>query len=175
MILILKKYITHLDVLEEFKRQFEIHKNQPALRKEAPPWTFNPNAVFGRLNAFLKRLSDIEWLFDTVLEFSKLEKIEVGGVMGRSLSTRIVGVFKDFQQLFAAFSTRATDVLEPDDESFVQDCQKFSESIVDLDSKLAAILCQGFDDCANLESAFKVRVTIEKLFVHYLLHITKRS
>ncbi|XP_058791425.1 dynein beta chain, ciliary [Phymastichus coffea] len=144
------------DVLREFKYQFEHHKNMPALRKEAPPWTFNPNAVFGRLNAFLKRLSDIEWLFDTVLEFSKLEKIEIGGVMGRSLSTRITGVYKEFQQLFAAFSTRGNDVLEPDDETFVQDCKKFSEAIVDLDSKLAAILCQAFDDCANLESTFKL-------------------
>ena len=145
------------DVLEEFKRQFDIQKNMPALRKEVPPWTFNPNAVFGRLNAFLKRLTDIEWLFDTVLEFSKLEKIEVGGIMGRSLSTRVVAVYKEFQQLFTAFSTRANDVLEPDDESFVQDCEKFNESIVDLDSKLAAILCQAFDDCSNLESTFKVK------------------
>ncbi|OXU27164.1 hypothetical protein TSAR_014516 [Trichomalopsis sarcophagae] len=144
------------DVLEEFKRQFDLQKNMPALKKDTLPWTFNPSAVFGRLNAFLKRLSDIEWLFDTVLEFSKLEKIEVGGLMGRSLSTRIVAVYKEFQQLFQAFSTRATDVLEPDDESFVQDCEKFSESIVDLDSKLAAILCQGFDDCGNLESTFKL-------------------
>lgn len=109
------------------------------------------------MNSFLKRLTDIEWLFDTVMEFSKLEKIEIGGVMGRSLSARIVGVYKEFQQLFAAFSSRANDVLEPDDESFVQDCKKFSASIVDLDTKLAAILCQGFDDCGNLESAFKVR------------------
>lgn len=143
-------------MLEEFKRQFDLQKNMPALKQDTPAWTFNPSAVFGRLNAFLKRLSDIEWLFDTVLEFSKLEKIEIGGLVGRSLSTRIVAVYKEFQQLFQAFSTRATDVLEPDDESFVQDCEKFSESIVDLDSKLAAILCQAFDDCGNLESTFKV-------------------
>ena len=126
------------------------------MREEAPPWTFNPSAVFDRLNAFLKRLTDIEWLFDTVLEFTKLEKIEIGGIMGRSLSLRIVAVFKEFQQLFTAFTTRAADVLEPDDESFVQDCKKFSNSILDLDSKLAAILCQAFDDCGNLESVFKV-------------------
>lgn len=142
--------------MEEFKRQFELHRNKPGMRDDVPPWTFHPSAVFGRLNSFLKRLTDIEWLFDTVMEFSKLEKIEVGGVMGRSLSARIVSVYKEFQQLFAAFSSRANDVLEPDDESFVQDCKKFNESIVDLDTKLAAILCQGFDDCGNLESAFKV-------------------
>lgn len=130
-----------------------------------PPWNFNPSAVFHRLDAFLKRLADIEWLFDTVLEFSKLEKIEIGGILGRSLSARIVAVFKEFQQLFASFSARANDVLEPDDESFAVDCAKFSESITELDSKLAAILCQAFDDCGNLESAFKVRILYPRTFL----------
>ena len=128
----------------------------PGMKPEAPPWTFNPNVVFIRLDAFLKRLADIQWLFDTVLEFSKLEKVEIGGILGRSLSARIVGVYKEFQQLFSSFTTRSTDVLEPDDESFGADCEKFTESITDLDSKLAAILCQAFDDCDNLESIFKV-------------------
>lgn len=128
----------------------------PGLKPEAPPWTFNSTAVFTRLDAFLKRLADIEWLFDTVLEFSKLEKIEIGGILGRSLSARIISVFKEFQQLFVSFTVRASDVLEPDDESFVVDCAKFAESITDLDSKLSAILCQAFDDCGNLESVFKV-------------------
>lgn len=126
------------------------------MQPDAPPWTFNPTAVFHRLDAFLKRLADIEWLFHTVLEFSKLAKIEIGGILGRSLSTRVVGVFKEFQQLFAAFSARASDVLEPDDETFAMDCKKFNDAITDLDSKLAAILCQAFDDCGNLESTFKV-------------------
>ncbi|XP_046594204.1 dynein beta chain, ciliary [Neodiprion lecontei] len=143
-------------VLEEFKCQFERRRNVPGMKPDAPPWTFNPIAVFHRLDAFLKRLADIEWLFHTVLEFSKLEKIEIGGILGRSLSTRVVGVFKEFQQLFASFSARASDVLEPDDETFAVDCKRFNDAITDLDSKLAAILCQAFDDCGNLESTFKL-------------------
>ncbi|KAG8040920.1 hypothetical protein G9C98_001908, partial [Cotesia typhae] len=143
-------------VLEEFKYQFEKARSKPGMRADSPPWTFNSSAIFNRLDLFLKRLADIEWLFRTVLEFSKLEKIEIGGILGRSLSLRIVAVVKEFQSLFASFSARASDVLEPDDESFAVDCAKFSESIMDLDSKLAAILCQAFDDCSNLESAFKL-------------------
>lgn len=149
---------TFSDVLVEFKRQFELRKHEPGTKKEAPPWKFDPNVIFQRLDAFLKRLANIEWLFYTVLEFSKLEKVEVGGILGRSLSARIVSVYKEFQQLFTAFTTRSTDVLEPDDESFAIDCEKFSSSIIDLDSKLASILCQAFDDCHNLESVFKVGI-----------------
>lgn len=143
-------------ILEEFKREFELRKDMPAMKPHAPPWTFNSSAIFARLDDFLKRLGDIEWLFYTVMEFSKLEKIEIGGILGRSLSTRIINVYKEFQHLFVSFTVRANDALEPDDNSFTADCAKFNEAITDLDSKLAAILCQAFDDCGNLESVFKV-------------------
>lgn len=144
------------DVLEEFRRQFEARKDMPAMKPHAPPWTFNPSAVFTRFDAFLRRLNDIEWLFNTVMEFSKLEKIEIGGIQGGSLSARITNVYKEFQNLFVCFTVRANDALEPDDQSFAENCARFNESIADLDSKLAAILCQAFDECGNLESIFKV-------------------
>lgn len=144
------------DVLEEFRRQFEARKDMPAMKPHAPPWTFNPSVVFTRFDAFLRRLNDIEWLFNTVMEFSKLEKIEIGGIQGGSLSARITNVYKEFQNLFVCFTVRANDALEPDDQSFAENCARFNESIADLDSKLAAILCQAFDECGNLESIFKV-------------------
>lgn len=144
------------DVLEEFRRQFEARKDMPAMKPHASPWTFNPSAVFTRFDAFLRRLNDIEWLFNTVMEFSKLEKIEIGGIQGGSLSARITNVYKEFQNLFVCFTVRANDALEPDDQSFAENCARFNESIADLDSKLAAILCQAFDECGNLESIFKV-------------------
>lgn len=153
----LKIFIVFIsEVLDEFKHQFDIQKQKPGNKENTPAWAFNSAAVFSRLDTFLQRLSDIKWLFLTVLEFSKLEKIEIGGVLGRSLSVRIMSVYKDFQHLFAVFTAKAADALEPDDETFSMDCKKFAEAIDGLDSKLAAVFCQAFDDCKNLESVFKV-------------------
>lgn len=47
-------------------------------------------------------------------------------------------------------------VLDPDDPTFNLDFTDFQERILELDMKLAAILCQAFDDCYNLESVFKL-------------------
>lgn len=47
-------------------------------------------------------------------------------------------------------------VLDPDDPTFNLDFAEFQERILELDMKLAAILCQAFDDCYNLESVFKL-------------------
>lgn len=98
--------------------------------------------------------------FYTVIEFLKLEKVEIGGLKGRSLSARITAVSAEFNTCLSQFSAKTYDVLDPDDNSFKEDFVKFQERILELDLKLAAILCQAFDDCHNLESVFKVGTLI---------------
>lgn len=105
-----------------------------------------------------------QWIYDTVfgrffftvIEFLKLEKVEIGGLRGRQLSTRITAVYVEFNQYFTAFASKSYDVLDPDDLEFDVDFENFQMRILELDMKLAAILCQAFDDCYNLESIFKV-------------------
>lgn len=94
--------------------------------------------------------------FCTVIEFLKLEKVEIGGLKGRQLSLKITAIYFEFNQYFTAFASKTYDVLDPDDPTFNKDFEVFQERILELDMKLAAILCQAFDDCHNLESVFKL-------------------
>lgn len=119
-------------------------------------WTFHPNAVFERFNAFIERLITIQWFFSTVIEFLKLEKVEIGGLRGRQLSSKITTIYTDFNQHFSSFAAKTYDVLDPDDSKFIQDFDIFQHRINDLDIKLAGIFCQAFNDCCNLESVFKL-------------------
>lgn len=158
--------------LKEFSTICEYYKNN-LLRifssYNPDPWNFPPNIVFERFKAFLERLDTIQWFFNTVIEFNKLEKIEIGGIKGRSLSSRITGVFREFQQCFSMFSGKSYDVLDPDDKSFLTDFETFKQRIFEMDMKLAAILCQAFEDCSNLESIFKVSLqTDQNLYTNYL-------
>lgn len=91
----------------------------------------------------------------------KLEKIEIGGLKGRVLSARIRDVSAQFQQCFTVFGSKTYDVLDPDDESFVKDYEQFQNKIYEMDLKLAAVLCQAFEDCSNLDSIFKVIKTLQ--------------
>ena len=45
-------------------------------------------------------------MFDTVLEFMKLEKIEIGGIKGKMLSAQGVLIHEEFQEYFAHFATQ---------------------------------------------------------------------
>lgn len=91
-----------------------------------------------------------------MIEFLKLEKVEIGGLKGRTLSSKITTIFTDFNQHFSSFAAKTYDVLDPDDSKFMQDFEVFQQRILDLDIKLAGIFCQSFNDCHSLESAFKL-------------------
>lgn len=82
------------------------------------------------------------------------------------MSGRITAVSLEFNQCFSSFASKSYDVLDPDDESFKEDFLKFQDRILELDMKLAAILCQAFDDSHNLESVFKlISIVIISIFL----------
>ncbi|XP_077291064.1 dynein heavy chain at 93AB [Arctopsyche grandis] len=146
-------------ILKKFRTTFDHYKENlaPYFKDREPVlWTFHPNSVFERMNKFLDRLNTIQWFFHTVLEFMKLEKIEIGGLKGRVLSARITGVSQEFSVLFAALASKTYDVLDPDDDTFDKDFSEFQQEIIQLDTKLATILCESFDNCTNLECIFKL-------------------
>ena len=70
----------------------------PADGQETPknPWKFQNAALFSRLDAFLERCHDILDLTQTVLQFNKLERVEVGGTKGKTLTASVAANFCRF-------------------------------------------------------------------------------
>jgi len=54
------------------------------------------------------------------------------------------------------FGEKSYDALELDEKEFLSDYEVFTSHIEDFDKRLASIICQGFEDCSELESAFRV-------------------
>lgn len=96
------------------------------------------------------------------MEFSRLEKVEIGGMKGRILSGRVAAVSKEFHQHMSVFSGKSYDVLDPDEASFTLELEHFKKRTYEMDMKLSAILCQAFEDCANLESIFKASLMVSE-------------
>ena len=94
--------------------------------------------------------------FDTAQQFLKLEKVEIGGIRGKALTTSINKVHEEFNDLYGIFAQRSYDSLDPQDKGFLKDYEKFNNKIFALDRKLGAILIRAFDDCIVTESIFKL-------------------
>ncbi|XP_075576162.1 dynein axonemal heavy chain 17 isoform X2 [Pelecanus crispus] len=119
-------------------------------------WEFPPSLVFRRTESFLHRLKTIEELYQTAIEFQKLEKAELGGVRGNMLGSQVFQIYEEVSELIKGFSDCKYDPLDPAEEQLNEDFAEFQEKIQDVDRRLATIICQGFDDCNCLASAVKL-------------------
>ncbi|XP_077869744.1 dynein beta chain, ciliary-like [Saccoglossus kowalevskii] len=156
----LEKTQMAIDVLKEFRKVYEEHraklKDYFKNGDEPKEWEFASPLVFTRLDKFMERLEILKELFETTMEFLKLEKTEMGGMKGRMLSAQVVQIFEEFQEYVKVFSERTYDALDPNTKEFLDDYEIFQKQVYDLDRRLGAILCQGFDDCSAVEAVFKM-------------------
>lgn len=60
------------------------------------PWRIQNNALFMRLDSFLERCHDILDLTQTIVQFSKLARIDIGGTKGKTLTTSVSQIHNDF-------------------------------------------------------------------------------
>ena len=69
----------------------------------------------------------------TAQQFLKLEKVEIGGIRGKALSSSINHVHEEFKELYGVFSNRTYDSLDPTDQSFIKDYEHFKSRTFELD------------------------------------------
>lgn len=52
------------------------------------------------------------------MDLLRLEKVEIGGVKGKALSTRAMKIFEEFKDEFEKFSNKKYDPLDPKSEVY---------------------------------------------------------
>ncbi|XP_075778340.1 dynein axonemal heavy chain 11 isoform X2 [Pelodiscus sinensis] len=149
-----------VNTLRSFKMFFFSHREKLASYftndKEFKPWDFQSNMVFARFDLFLNRLVKIEDIFVIMFEFQKLEKLEFGGVKGKTLSEQIYRMNEEFIESCKVFKEKTYDPSDFHNMEFEDDYVEFKTKILDFDRRLGSLLCVGFLDCSGLESAFKL-------------------
>ena len=84
-----------LTMCMEFCAKFkEVYYDHKAQAKNS--WKITPSALFVRLDAFIERCQDIMQLTQTIQQFMKLKKIEIGNTKGKALSAAIVTIEAEF-------------------------------------------------------------------------------
>jgi dynein heavy chain, axonemal len=75
------KLATQIDMCTKFKEAYFEYK-----KKANNTWKLTTNALFVRLDSFMERCHDILHLANTIVQFSKLQNIVLGGTKGKSLT-----------------------------------------------------------------------------------------
>ncbi|XP_054638441.1 dynein axonemal heavy chain 11 isoform X2 [Dunckerocampus dactyliophorus] len=145
-----------IKVFRCFKESYHSQREKLANRAKDAPWDFPSAMIFTRFNHFLNRLLQLEDIFEIMLEYKRMEKMEFGGPKGKFYSEHAAQLYTEFLHHCQLLIHSDHCPLDCDSEDFDQDYKDFKVKIEDFECRLASLLCSAFKDCAGLESAFKM-------------------
>ncbi|NXG18699.1 DYH17 protein, partial [Grallaria varia] len=125
-------------------------------QEEPELWEFPPIRTFKRMDAFLHRLKNTEELFQAAIDFMRLEKTVLGGVRGNFLGNWVLRISEEVSEVTKSFADCKYDPLAPEEEQWNRDFAEFQKKVQDANRQLAAVFCQGFDDCSHLSATVKL-------------------
>lgn len=96
-----------IDICTKFKDAYFEYK-----AKANGTWKLTTNALFVRLDSFLERCHDILHLTNTIVQFNKLSKIELGGTKGKTLTESVVQIFREFEEAVQTFTKVSYDIMD---------------------------------------------------------------
>ncbi|XP_026835009.1 dynein beta chain, ciliary isoform X2 [Drosophila erecta] len=80
-------------------------------------WTWHPDEIFGRLDKFLVRMEELKDLFNTGRDFQKLEKIVMGGLKGRQVTSALEKILEEYNSIYREWTNIQYNPIDPDAEN----------------------------------------------------------
>ncbi|MED6234546.1 hypothetical protein ATANTOWER_026276 [Ataeniobius toweri] len=139
-----------------FRESYQAQKERLAKEGRYLHWDFPSAMAFSRFNQFKNRMLQLEKLFETVLEFQRMEKLEFGGVKGRLYSKQVSKIHNEFTNYCQALKHSKNNPLDFTSQAFEVEYNGFQRRIAEFERRLANLLCLAFKDCTGLESALKM-------------------
>ena len=147
-----------IDICTKFKDFYFEYK-----AKANGAWKLTTNALFVRLDSFLERCFDILHLTTTYVQFSILERVDIGGTKGKSLTESVAQIYNEFKEAVATFEKVSADMMDIGSKTFDDNFFEFRTKIKELERRLAAVITQAFDDCDTMYGRFKLLDSFEGL------------
>jgi dynein heavy chain len=154
---------TVISVCGRLKGVYNEYKKRAAIECPDNPWSVQNNAVFVRLDTFLERCHDILDFGQTIVMFTKLAKIEIGGTKGKTLTTSIAQIFSDFNQAIDTIRGLGKGILDLENKRFEEAFYEFRNRIKELDRRLSSIVVQGFEDASTVIGRFRLLDSFDTL------------
>ncbi|XP_049903056.1 dynein axonemal heavy chain 11 [Epinephelus moara] len=145
-----------LKVFRCFRDSYQTQRERLANHVKHAPWDFPSAMIFARFNQFFKRLLQLEDLFEIMLGFQRMEKLEFGGLNGKLHTECAAQIYREFSNHCQALKHSENSPLDFNSQDFENEFKDLKVRIVDLECRLACLLCSAFKDCSGLESAFKL-------------------
>jgi len=160
-----KKLRACIRCTENFQNTYYHYKKISMEEMPENSWDIPSQAIFEGLTDFMERCHDVLELVETQQQFARLEKIEIGGPKGRSLTESLQQVHADFVRSCAAFTGVTYQILDISAKQFERDYFAFRQTLKELEQRLAAIFTQAYDSMPTLDDYFKLIDSFQDVLV----------
>ena len=151
-----------LKVCGNFKNTYFNYKTKIANECPQNPWSIQNGALFSRLDCFIERSHDILDLTKTIIQFSKLAKVEIGGTKGSTLTSTIQQIQIDFQHSVDAVKNLEYDIMDINATQFDTEYSQFRKFVKEIERRLGAVIGLALDDCETIYGRFQLVDTFDK-------------
>ncbi|XP_069552287.1 dynein axonemal heavy chain 11 [Brachyistius frenatus] len=145
-----------IKAFRSFRDCYQTQRERLANQVKHAPWDFPSAMIFSRFNQFFNRMLQLQELFEIMLDFQRMERIEFGGITGKVYNENAANMHKEFSNLCEALKHSKNSPLDFNSQGFENEYKEFKIRIADFECRLASLLCLFFKDCSGLESALKV-------------------
>ncbi|ETO26653.1 hypothetical protein RFI_10483 [Reticulomyxa filosa] len=125
--------------------------------------------MFSRAKTYLERCGDIVEFTTLVQQFSKLDRIFIGGTKGKELTEQVRDIYDSFLQSKEKLKNVSYDIMDIRALEFDADFFRFRGHIKELERRLALILATGFDDLTTIRARFQLLDGFESLLKRPML------
>jgi len=161
-----------LQVALKFQKDFFHYKTIAAEQCPEAPWTIPSNLLFHRLDVFMERCKDSRSLIETMTNFERLERIEIGGTQGKLLSESISELFVGFVEAKKIFEGIEYDMFDINDKHFDEDFETFSKWVNEAEEQIGSIITQALAEMVSVEAAFKLLDSFEGVIERPAIQMT---
>lgn len=137
--------------LERFNRSYIIFKER-ILQEAGSSFTLNNQAVMPSFITLCKRMELIKPIVQTIIEYNRFDKTEVGGIHGNRLSLDFQNVLKSFQDTESNLTGMEENLLTVDDEFFDKKIKEIQSDFNELDVRAVAIAHWAIEDVSSVVS-----------------------
>lgn len=145
-----------LNICGSFKNTYFDYKSKVSNECPSNQWCIQNGALFGRLDCFIDRCHDVLDLTNTIIQFSKLSKVEIGGTKGFTLTSTIHQIQCDFQTAVDAVKNVEYDIMNIEATQFNSEYSEFRKCVKEIERRLGAVIGIALDDCETVYGRFQL-------------------
>ncbi|XP_066156829.1 dynein axonemal heavy chain 5 [Euwallacea fornicatus] len=157
--LIKDKLIQCILLNKVYRKTYQVVKNQVILQATRP-FNFSENYVFGKFDAFCRRLSKIISMFDMIDDYAGLFQRRMEGLL---LGDALDDAVHNFTEIKAIVINKQYDYLDQRNASFEEDFSNFLENIEMLKEKIADTVERSFDSVWETPQGIRFLTRFEKV------------